>query len=97
MQNILRENPVPTDYARRHNDVESPARAWRLINNDFILEHIRKYNIDEAFRQTKNEKFTFSTENLETFIDIVYARGVSGKSHLLMHEVWSKNWRIALC
>ena len=55
--NILKECPSPSSYARRNIHVASPAIAWLLFIDKFILEHIRKCTITEARRQTKNEEF----------------------------------------
>ena len=93
----MRDCCLPNDYARRNVDVDSPASVWRLIIGNFILEHIIKCTIGETFHQTENEKFTFNIENLESFIVILYGRGVSRKNHLPMQEAWKRNWEITLC
>ena len=40
--NILKECPGPSSYARRNIQATSPASAWLLFIDKFILEHIRK-------------------------------------------------------
>ena len=44
-QNILRETSGPTPYTKRNVFTGSPASAWRLLIDDFILKHIAKCTI----------------------------------------------------
>ena len=39
--NILKVCPGPSSYAHRNIQVASPASAWLLFIDKFILEHIR--------------------------------------------------------
>ena len=48
--NILKECPGPSNYARRNIQAASPASAWLLFIDKFVLEHIRKCTITEAHR-----------------------------------------------
>ena len=86
-QNILRECPVATSYARRNVKIYSPASAWRLIIDNFILEHIRSCTVAEAHLQTRCEDFTLTVEKLEAFIGNMYARGVTGKSDMPLTDL----------
>ena len=52
----------------------SPASAWRLLIDDFILKHIAKCTITEAHRQLQHETFALTIEELEAFIAVMYAR-----------------------
>ena len=90
-QNILRECPGAISYARRNVRVNCPASAWRLIIDKFILEHIKSCIVTEAHLQTRCKDFTFSVEELETFIGIMYAGGVTGKNDIPLTDFWSKN------
>ena len=75
--NILKECPSPSSYARRNIQVASPAIAWLLFIDRFILEHIRKCTITEAHRQTKNEEFCLTNNELLAFTADMYSRGVT--------------------
>ena len=59
-QNILTECLGATSYARRNVRINSPASAWRLIIDKFILEHIRSCTVTEAHLQTRYEDFTLT-------------------------------------
>ncbi|XP_073525167.1 uncharacterized protein [Phyllobates terribilis] len=50
-QNILREAPGPTGYARRNIIIDSPLSAWRLFFNSYILTHIKNYFLHESYMQ----------------------------------------------
>ena len=69
----------------------SPASAWRLIIDRFILEHIQSCTIIEAHRQARCKDFTLSVEELEAFISIMYVRGVTGKNDMPLADLWNKN------
>ena len=96
-QNILRETSGPTPYTKRNVFAGSRAGAWRLLIFDFILKHIAKCTITEAHRQLQDETFAPIIEKLEAFIAVMYARGVTGKSALSLHDLCTENWSVALC
>ena len=58
-----------------------------LFIGDFILKHIANCTITEAHRQLQDEKFALTIEELEAFIAVMYARGVTGKSALPLHNL----------
>ena len=66
---------------------DSPASAWRLLIDDFVLKHIAKCTIAEAHRQLQDETFALTIEKLEAFTSVMYARGATGKSALPMHDL----------
>ena len=76
--NILKECSGPSNYAHRNIQAASPASAWLLFIDKFILEHIRKCTITEAHRQTINEEFCLKHNELLAFIAVMYAQGVTG-------------------
>ena len=46
----------------------------------------------------QNQTFAHTVEKLESFIAVLHAgRGVTGKSGLLLHELWTKKWGVPLC
>ena len=96
-QNILREFSEATSYARRNVKTNSPASAWRLLIDKFILEHIQSCTVTEAHRETGSDGFTVTIEELEAFISIMYIRGVMGKNDMPLSELWNKKWGVAFC
>ena len=77
-QNILKECPGATSYAKRYIKTNSPASAWRLLIDKFILEHIRSCTIAEAQRQSSSKDFNVTMEELEAFYQY-YVTGSEGK------------------
>ena len=45
----------------------------------------------------QNQTFALTVEELERFIAVMYARRVTGKSSLPLHELWSEKWGVPLC
>ncbi|XP_073537681.1 uncharacterized protein [Phyllobates terribilis] len=95
-QNILREAPGPTGYARRNIIIDSPLSAWRLFFNSYILTHIKNCTLAEACRNN-NLQFTLSDEELDAFIAIFYARGISGTNRDSISSIWCNDWGIPFC
>ena len=71
--NILRKTFGPTPYTKRNVFAGSPASAWHLLIDDFILKHIAKCTITEAHRQLQDEPFVLTIEEVEAFIAVMYA------------------------
>ncbi|XP_073510776.1 uncharacterized protein [Phyllobates terribilis] len=95
-QNILREAPGPTGYARRNIIIDSPLSAWRLFFDSYILTHIKNCTLAEACRNN-NLQFTLSDEELDAFIAIFYARGISGTNRYSISSIWCNDWGIPFC
>ena len=72
-KNILRKASRPTPYACRNVFAGSPASAWRLLIDNFILKHISKCTITEAHCKSENQAFAFTVEKLEAFVAVMYA------------------------
>ena len=68
----------------------NPASAWRLVINNYTVHHIRKCTVSEAHRQMQNQTFALTVEELESFIAVMYARRVTGKSALPLQEIWTE-------
>ena len=60
----------------------SPASAWSLLIDNFILKHIAKCIITEAYCILENQNFELTIKELETFIAAINARGVTEESAL---------------
>ncbi|XP_073533078.1 uncharacterized protein [Phyllobates terribilis] len=95
-QNILREAPGPTGYARRNIIIDSPLSAWCLFFDSYILTHIKNCTLAEACRNN-NLQFTLSDEELDAFIAIFYARGISGTNRHSISSIWCNDWGIPFC
>ena len=96
-QNILREVSGPTPYIKRSVVAGSPASAWCLLIDNFILKHIAKCTITEGHCIIQNQNFELTIKKLDTFIAVMYAQGVTGKSVLTLHDIWTEKWGILLC
>ena len=59
--------------------------------------HIKKCKIAEAHSQNKSQNLSLMDEDLEAFIAVMYARGVSGKNDRPVHSLWRDKWGIPLC
>lgn len=92
LHNILRENPGPTNYAKRHITEESVSSAWMLMINDKILRHISDCTEKEAHRQLNNDTWSLSQHELEAFIAVLYARGAFGANTLPILSLWNSKW-----
>ena len=95
--NILKECPGSSSYARKNIQAGSPASAWLLFIDKFILEHIRTCTITEAHRQTGNEEFSLTNNELLAFIAVMYTRGVTGSNDMPYYTLWTENWGVPLC
>ena len=95
--NILKECPGPSSCARRNIQAASPASAWLLFIDKFILKHIRKCTITEAHRQTESKEFCLTNNELLAFIAVMYARGVTGSNDMPYHTLQTENWGVPLC
>ena len=95
-QNILRECPEATSYAQKNVKTNSPASAWRLIIDRFILKHIQSCTITKAHRKSKCKYFTLTVEDLEPFISIMYP-GNSFQKFTLTKSKNTQTKHIELC
>ena len=90
--NIVKECPDLSSYARRNIQSASPASAWLLFIDKFILKHIRKCTITKARRQTENKEFCLTNNELLAFVAVMYARRVTGSNDRPYHTLWTENW-----
>ena len=95
--NILKECPGPSSYAHKNIQAGSPASAWLLFIDKVILEHMRTCTITEAHRQTGNEEFSLTNNELLAFIVVMYTREVAGSNDMPYHILWTENWGVPLC
>lgn len=89
-QNILKEVPGTTPYAKR-NVSDNVTSAWRLFIDESMLHHIKKCTEAEAALK-KEENWTISLEEIDAFIAIIYARGAYGCNDIDYDFLWNKTW-----
>lgn len=89
-QNILRRRPGPTAFATTRVSRNNEASAFRLFFNEPMLRYICKCTSEEG----KRVKGSWSVEpaEMDTFIGLVIARGVSGGRTLPLKSMWSAEW-----
>ena len=86
--NVFTAKPkVPRDVASSR----SPYDVWKHFISVHILRMICRYTNEEAQRRD-DKQFTVSLAELETFIELQYARGIYGKDHpvsfLWSEKIW---------
>ena len=64
-----------------------PTPGIFLFIDKFILEHIPKFIITAAYRQTGNEEFYLTNDKLQASIAVMYARGVTGSNGMPSHSL----------
>ncbi|XP_064089980.1 uncharacterized protein LOC135203985 [Macrobrachium nipponense] len=84
-QNILRETPGPTSFAKRLVQKRSYMSAFSILIDDFIIEHIRKCTEAQGRRVLKNDNYKVSREEILAVIGIMSARGILGKNQSIDH------------
>ena len=78
--NVFKPTPGMTFCVRRQAS-ESPYMAWKLLIDESIFRQVQNYTVIEARKQ--NSQCGVSSDLLEAFIDLQYARGIYGKGHSL--------------
>ena len=94
-QNIMKEFSGPTPNAKRNVFPGSPASVWRLLTDT----HCKMYNYRRPSHITKSElrSYKLTVKELEAFIAVMYARGVTRKSALPLHDNWTEKWSVPSC
>ncbi|XP_064121657.1 uncharacterized protein LOC135226146 [Macrobrachium nipponense] len=90
-ENIMRETPGPTSFAKRLVQKRSYMSTFSILIDDFIIEHIRKCTEAQGRRVLKNDNYKVSCEEILAVIGIMYARGILGKNQSIDH-LWSRKW-----
>jgi len=91
VHNIFRELSGPTGYAKRHVMKGNVRSAFTLIIDRRIMEQIRACTEAEAFR-VLGTKWELSTEKLNAFIAVLYARGAYQVNNIDVSLLWNKIW-----
>ena len=78
--NVFNATPGMTFCVRRQAS-ESLYMAWKLFIDESIFLQVQNYTVIEARKQ--NSQWGVSSDLLEAFIALQYARGIYGKGHSL--------------
>lgn len=91
IHNIFKEKSGPTAYTKRHIMAGRTSSAFKLLINDEMIEKIKTYTEEEAFRVLKKQ-WTVSTVELWAVIGIAFARGAFDMKNISIKLLWSQNW-----
>ena len=83
--NVFKAMPGMIFCVRRQAS-ESPYMAWKLFIDESIFRQVQNYTVIEARKQ--NSQCGVSSDLLEAFIALQYARGIYGKGHSLWNEMY---------
>ena len=78
--NVFKSTPGMAFCLRRQAS-KSPYMAWKLFIDESIFRQVQNYTVIEARKQ--NSQWGVSSDLLEAFIALQYARGIYGKRHFL--------------
>ena len=78
--NVFKATPGMTFCVRRQAS-ESPYMTWKLFIDESIFRQVQNYTVIVARKQ--NSQWGVSSDLLEAFIALQYARGIYGKGHSL--------------
>ena len=94
-QNILKELPGPTPYAKRNIEDESATSAFKLLIDEPLLRHIQRSTVAEARLQLDDNTWNMSLAELDAFVAILYARGALGAKGTSVKDMWDTTWGAA--
>ena len=86
-QNVFTSKPGPTAYART---VTRPADAFRLLIDEGMLRHIKRCTVE--FAQTKEPTWDMTDAELDTFLGLLYLRGVMNAKNFPVDLLWSDEY-----
>ena len=96
-QNVLRENPGASPYAKRFIISGVVSSAWRLIIDDRMLKHIQKCTVAEAHRVLEHDDWSLSLWELDAFLGVMYIRGALESKGMELDLLWSEKYGVQLC
>jgi hypothetical protein len=91
-QNVLKETPGPTSFARQRVHEESVASAFKLLVDNNMMQHIQTCTQREARERTGDQSWTVSMEELGAFLSVIIARGAFGSSKHNAEQLWDTTW-----
>lgn len=87
-EHIFRQNSGPT---RMCNQIRTPIDAFRLLFDQWIMEHIVECTME--YSNTRNDNhFNLTEEELEKYIGLLYLRGVLQQKNFPFKDLWSAKW-----
>ena len=92
-QNIVTEQSGLSRFAFRM--VDSPAGAFQVIFDNYMLKHIQQCTNVEARRVLGNEEWELSLCELKAFIALLYVRGAYGGRNFPLYNFWNKEWGVS--
>ena len=92
-QNVLKEIPGPTSYAKRNVSECNVFTSFSLFIDRYIVEHIVKCTENEAQSKLQDESWKTSKEEIYKLFGIILARGLLAKGQPV-DQIWSKEWGI---
>lgn len=90
-QNVMRETPGPTSYAKRRIIQKEAITAFTLFVDKFIVDTIVECTQIEARSKSGDETWSTSTEEIYKLFGVMYARGLLAKGQPVDY-IWSKKW-----
>lgn len=88
-QNILKEEPGPTSYAKRN--VSGVSSAFLLFIDKFIVDHIVNCTEKEAQSKENDESWKTSREEIYKLFGVMLGRGILAKGQPV-EFIWSEEW-----
>ena len=96
VHNVFRARSGPTVYTRHAISENSPYSAFKLMIDEKMLRHIQRCTQAEADRVQGEGQWNISLNDLETFIALLYARGILSGSTSSRRRLWSEKWSISI-
>lgn len=96
-QNVLKDVPGPSPYAKRHVTDGIATSSWRLLIDDGMLKHIKKCTELEAKRVLQPKNWSVSLTELDAFLGILYLRGATESKGMDIHLMWSQKYGFPFC
>ena len=86
-QNIFRVNPGVTAYCR---NIKSPVDAWRTLIDEGCIRYI--IACTNEYAQTFDPNWSLPESELESFIGLLYLRGLMNQRNFPLDLLWSKEF-----
>ena len=91
-ENVVKEVPGPSPYAKRYVVGGLTSSSWRLIVDEAILKHIKNCTEKEARRALEKDDWCLPLGELDAFLGILYLRGVTESKNVEVDLMWSEKY-----
>ena len=91
-QNILNFKPRPTAHATSRIIESSPFLSFRVLFDKAMLRSIKKCTVAEAHRVLGETNWDVTLDELDKFIGLIIARGISGERGMPLEGLWDSSW-----